>query len=157
MVSLKIAHTGIAWEKRVWLSPCSKEVAMRFSTYALIILLSTLPAASSARRDSADAETRLAKALEGLTPGKAVSCIDLRDAQGTEAIGDALLFRASRKLVYRSDTSGGCGHQAFGDTFITHTWGSQLCKGDVVRRADLLNGFQSGFCITGNFTPYRMP
>jgi hypothetical protein len=128
---------------------------MRLFLLAATIAGLALPAASSARRDTLTDEQRLAKALDGLTPGKAVSCIDLRDAPATEALGDALLFRASRKLVYKSDTAGGCGDHSIGETFITHTYGSRLCRGDVITTADLHSGFQTGFCIAGDFTPYR--
>ena len=113
----------------------------------------TLPAASSAKREILSDEARLEKALTGLTPGKPVSCIDLRNTSGPEAIGDTLLFRTSRKLIYRNEAPGCKGR--FDEAFITRTFGGRLCRGDVVSRADLRTGFESGFCIAGTFTPYR--
>ena len=122
--------------------------------FALVAVL-TLPAASSAKRDMLSTEAQLEKALTGLTAGKPVNCIDLRNTQGTEAIGDTLIFRKSRKFIYRSEAPG-CGGR-FNEAFITRTFGGQLCRGDVVSRADLLSGFESGFCFAGNFTPYSVP
>ncbi len=128
---------------------------MRLLVLTASLLLLGLPAASVARHDYANDEARLSKALSGLSPGKPQSCINLSDAQETEAIGKALIFRSGRKLLYRSDTSGGCGYQWPSDIFITQTFSNQLCRGDIVKRADLSSGFESGFCITGDFVPYR--
>ena len=33
----------------------------------------------------------------------------------------------------------------------------RLCRGDVITRTDLQSGFESGFCVAGDFTPYRTP
>ncbi len=128
---------------------------MRRSILIAGVLIAALPAASSARKERLSDEAQLTKALDGLTPGKPVSCIDLRDARGTESIGDSILFRASRRLTYRNDPRGGCKASAFNETLITRTYGSQLCRGDVVRRADLTSGFETSACILGDFTPYR--
>jgi hypothetical protein len=132
-----------------------KEDAMRTLFLITTAALLVLPAASSARRDMLTEDAKLAKRLDGYSPGKSVSCIDLRDAQGTEAIGDALIFQVSHRLFYKSDTRGGCGQRWHGDTFVTRTFGARLCRGDVVSRADLTSGFETGFCIAGDFTPYR--
>jgi hypothetical protein len=100
---------------------------------------------------------RLDKALAGLTPGKAKSCIDLRDANGPESYGDTtLLFRVGRKLVYRTETIGSCRNVgAGGRALITHTYGSGLCRGDTARAADLAAGFETGSCAMGDFVPYK--
>ncbi len=126
---------------------------MRIALLLTLTAALALPTASSAKRDKLTDEARLAKALNGLTPGKPQSCINLRDAQQTEAYGDSVLFGAGRKLVYRTDAKGCGGSNS--DTFITRTFGSQLCRGDVIERADLRSGMRSGFCIAGDFTPYR--
>ena len=128
---------------------------MRTPILIALVAALTLPAASSAKREMLSDEARLEKALTGLTPGKPVSCIDLRDTQGTEAIGDTLIFRRSRNFIYRNDAPG-CGGR-FNEAFITRTFDNRLCRGDVVSRADLTSGFESGFCIAGSFTPYRAP
>ena len=126
---------------------------MRIAVLFTLAAALALPATSSAKRDRLTDEARLAQALSGLTPGKPQSCINLRDAQQTEAYGDSMLFTVGRKLIYRTDSKG-CGNRG-SDTFITRTFGSQLCRGDVIERADLASGMRSGFCIAGDFTPYK--
>jgi hypothetical protein len=123
----------------------------------ILILLSAalfaLPAASSKPRMS-DAE-QLEKALAGRTAGKPVSCVYLRDLDGSEVIGDDILYRVNRNLLYRNHSSGGCDGAQRGDALITRTFSSRLCQGDLVRTADLQAGFESGSCVLGGFVPYR--
>jgi hypothetical protein len=128
---------------------------MRRSILIAAILIVALPAASSARKERLSDEAQMAKALDGLTPGKPTSCIDLRDARGNESIGNSILFRANRTLIYRNDPRGGCRGSAFTETLVTRTYGSQLCRGDVIRRVDLTSGFEGSACILSDFVPYR--
>jgi hypothetical protein len=128
---------------------------MRRSILIAAVLIAALPAASSARRERLSDEAELTKALDGLTPGKPVSCIDLRDARGSESIGNSILFRASRSLSYRNDPRGGCRASAFAETLVTRTYGGQLCRGDLIRRVDLTSGFEGSACILSDFVPYR--
>lgn len=123
-----------------------------------IVLLALASTASTgqARRDAVPDEERFAKMVEGLEPQKPVNCIDLRDAGNAESIGKSLVFRVSKRLVYRSETSGGCEGRSY-EAFVTRTYGNRLCRGDVVSRADLRSGFSGGFCVAGQFTPYRAP
>ena len=128
---------------------------MRLAALMMIPLLLAVPAATQAKKDRLTDEQRLTKALDGLTPGKPRSCIRLRDAQGPDAYGDTLIFRVSPREVYKTEGKGCGGRES--DAFITKTYGSDLCRGDVVRRADLLSGFETGFCTVGAFTPYTRP
>lgn len=118
-----------------------------------VALLFALPAASSKPRVS-DGQ-RLEKALTGRTAGKPLSCVSLRDLGDSEVIGDDILYRVNRNLLYRNHSSGGCESARRGDALVTRTHSSRLCEGDVVRTADLRAGFESGSCILGKFTPYR--
>jgi hypothetical protein len=115
--------------------------------------LFALPAASSKPRVS-DAE-QLEKALAGRAPGKAVSCVSLRELDDSEVIGEDILYKVNRNLLYRNQSSGGCESARRGDALITRTHSSRLCQGDIVRTADLRSGFDSGSCILGAFVPYR--
>jgi hypothetical protein len=127
---------------------------------AAVLLCGTV-SASSASRDARHAkeEARLDKALAGKVAGKPVSCIRLRDAQGTESFDNekgTILFRVSRKLVYRTDTNGGCRDIGRTNALITRSFnGSQLCRGDIATSADLTAGFSSGSCSMNDFVPYR--
>ena len=125
------------------------------------LLLCGTVSASSASRDAryAKEEARLEKALAGKVAGKPVSCIQLRNAQGTESFDNdkgTILFKVSRKLVYRTDTNGGCRDIGRSNALITRSFGGgQLCRGDIATSADLTAGFSSGSCAMNDFVPYR--
>jgi hypothetical protein len=124
--------------------------------FAMIAACSNAGNADLVARKAADEEARLAKALTGFTPGEPRNCVDSRDLRGPESFGDrTLIFRASRNLIYRTETSGSCKGVGRGDALVTRQFGSQLCKGDIARSADLVAGFQTGACAMGEFVPYR--
>lgn len=116
--------------------------------------------ASSASREArfAREDARLQKALEGLKPGKPQDCIRLRDADTTQSFENGkgtLIFKVSKKLVYRTDTHGSCSGIGRDRALITRIFGgSQLCRGDIAQSADLVAGFTGGSCAMGNFVPY---
>lgn len=124
------------------------------------LLLCSGVSASSASREAryASEEARLQKALTGLTPGKPQNCIRLRDANGTQSFENGkgtLIFRVSRKLVYRNDTRGSCSGIGRDRALITRIFGgTQLCHGDIAESADLVAGFTGGSCAMGDFVPY---
>ena len=123
---------------------------------ALIAGCANTPPTESQLRAQARDAAKLDEALAGYTPGKPVNCVENRDLRGPEAYGDhTLLFRASSKLIWRTDTSGSCEDVKRGDTLITHQYNSRLCKGDIARTANLQAGFQTGTCVIGEFVPYR--
>ena len=101
---------------------------------------------------------KLEKALAGLEAGEKVSCINREpQANFTVISGNTLLYRVSRKLVYKNELIGSCNGLARGDTMIVRTWGSQYCRGDLTASADLITGMNTGSCALGDFTPYRAP
>ncbi|WP_267387613.1 hypothetical protein [Sphingomonas sp. GC_Shp_3] len=109
-----------------------------------------------AARKAAD-RAKLDKALAGLLPGKPQQCLDARDAAGTERIGNTILYKQSRRLIYRADTNGGCYGLDRGDAIVSQQFGSQLCAGDPIRTIDLLSHIPSGVCTIRSFVPYRAP
>jgi hypothetical protein len=129
------------------------EVAMKRILILSASAMLALPAVSATPKMT-DTE-RLEKALAGRTAGKPQSCVQLRDLGDSQVIGDDILYRANHKILYRNQSSGGCEGARRGDALITRTYSSRLCRGDVVRTADLRAGFDSGFCILGDFVPYR--
>ncbi|HEX7740815.1 MAG TPA: hypothetical protein VF442_00040 [Sphingobium sp.] len=101
---------------------------------------------------------KLETALAGKVAGEPVSCISRRPQSSLTAISDSvLLYRVSGNLVYRNDLIGSCAGLNRGDTLIVQTWGSQYCRGDMARSADLVTGMVTGSCALGSFTPYRTP
>ncbi len=101
---------------------------------------------------------RLEAALAGKVPGEPVSCIPRHPQASLTAIsGSVLLYRVSGRLIYRNDLIGSCPGLARGDTLVVRPWGSQYCRGDIARSADLTIGMTTGACALGSFTPYRTP
>jgi hypothetical protein len=124
-------------------------------TLSAIAILASLPASSIARERLTDAQ-KLEKALAGRVAGKPQSCLPLRDIQNTERLGDTILYKVGRKTVYRMDTRGGCDSSGH-DAMITRTYGDRLCRGDIIRTADLVAGFETGSCVAADFVPYSLP
>jgi hypothetical protein len=113
--------------------------------------------AAYAERQTAAYAAEMDKALSGKVAGKPQSCINLRDASSTQQVGDkTILYSVNRKLTYRNDPYGGCPGLGRDYTLVTHTWGSELCRGDVVTPIDLTSGFQAGACVLSDFVPYRV-
>lgn len=127
---------------------------------ASVMLCGTVSASSASREARYEREeARLEKALKGLVPGKPRSCIRLRDTHGTESFDNGkgtILFKVSRKLVYRTDTMGYCEGVGRDRALITRSFGSgDLCRGDIASSADLTAGFQTGHCAMSDFVPYK--
>lgn len=114
-------------------------------------------AAPAQKRDRPD-KNRIAyeKLLAGKVAGKPQDCIDTRWTRPQlTAYGGKLLYRVSRKLVYVTDTGGGCEAVARGDTIVTRQFQTRLCRGDIAQTIDLPARIPSGSCAMGSFVPYR--
>lgn len=107
--------------------------------------------AREAARDARDA-ARLNRDLAGWTPGQPQSCIQPRNAN-VKIYGDTLVYDDGARR-YRTDTNGGCFGLRRDDIIVTQSFGSQLCRGDLVRTVDRTAGFPSGACSFGDFVPY---
>ena len=102
----------------------------------------------------------LEKELGGKVAGEPVRCISQSDARNMIRVSDTVvLFRASGKLVWRNDLRGSCnGLGDDRDIVVSEQFGtSQSCENDTWRMVDRLSGIQGGFCMLGQFTPYRKP
>ena len=111
----------------------------------------------AAARTAAKNAAELDKALAGLTPGKPQLCIDSHDQYATQRIGDTILYKVSRRKIFRADTNGGCFGLNRGDAIISQQYGSQLCAGDPIRTVDLASRIPSGVCTIRAFVPYTAP
>ncbi len=105
----------------------------------------------------ADVQQKLSKALAGLVPGKPESCISQFPQKQSAGYGATILYRASSRLIYRSDTVGGCEGIGRGDILVTRTSTGQLCRGDIAQTFDQASRFPTGSCSFGDFIPYRKP
>lgn len=101
---------------------------------------------------------RLEAALDGKVAGEPVSCVNRFPGSSLTAISESvLLYRVSGRLIYRNDLIGSCTGLGRGDTLIIKPTGTQYCRGDLARSADLVTGSITGGCALGSFTPYRSP
>ncbi|MFK3890053.1 hypothetical protein [Sphingomonas sp. NPDC079357] len=96
------------------------------------------------------------KLLAGKTAGKPQDCIDTRFTRPQLTAYDGkLLYRVSGKLVYVTETGGGCEAVSRGDAIITRQYQTRLCRGDIAQTMNLQANIPSGSCAMGQFVPYR--
>lgn len=116
------------------------------------VLVASCATMAAPRDDSAD----VAKELVGMVAEKPRSCIPLDDARGAKIFNDAIVYRVSRRLSY-VNAAKGCNSFDSDPIFVNEVHSSQLCRGDVVRLLSRSGGISAGFCVLGEFTPYRTP
>ncbi len=116
-----------------------------------------LPAAAQARK-AADAEASIARLVEGRTPGKPVSCINLRDIRSTEIVEDtAIVYRMNNGTLFVNRPGSGTILDR-DDILVTRTIGTRLCRPDIINLIDRGSRMPSGSIALGDFVPYsRLP
>jgi hypothetical protein len=111
-------------------------------------------AAPAAARPRLTGEQELAKLIDGRVAGKPTSCISTF-ARGNLRVldGTALVYDAGKTIwVNRPDNARSLDED---DILVTHSFGSQLCRLDMVRTVDRSGYFPTGFISLGDFVPYR--
>ena len=131
---------------------------MRASICLVPLMLAACAGGSEPPRLTEKQAARLEAALEGKVAGEPVSCVSRYPGASLTAVSESvLLYRVSGRLIYRNDLIGSCTGLGRGDTLIIKPTGSQSCRGDIARSADLVTGSVTGGCALGSFTPYRTP
>ena len=99
----------------------------------------------------------LQKQIGGKVAGEAVSCIsNLRHTDIIRVSDDMLLYKASGRLVYQNRLRSPCsGLASDRDIMVTEQFGSQQCRGDIIKLVDRVGGIPGPFCVLGDFVPYR--
>jgi hypothetical protein len=99
----------------------------------------------------------LMKELNGKVAGTPVNCISDFNATNTIRVSDnILLYRVSGRLVYQNTLRSACsGLARDNDIIVSEQFGSQKCKGDIIRLVDRTSGMSGGVCSLGEFVPYR--
>lgn len=132
---------------------------MRPIWIALPLLLAACATSGMAEDKALDLSDKqkaaLDKALAGKVAGKPQSCISLTQRADLQVISDDVLLYKAGRTVYYNRVIGSCGGLASGRTLVTTIFGSQLCRGDIARVADLQVGMLTGSCALGDFVPYR--
>lgn len=135
---------------------------MRPIVFSLLILpLATLAACAemdSAPRPLTQKQTeRLGKELSGKIAGKPVNCISTFSSDNMVRISDdILLYRVSDNLVYKNNLRSSCpGLARDNDIVVSEQFGSQKCRGDLLKLVDRTSGIPGPVCSLGEFVPYR--
>ena len=119
-------------------------------TGASATLLAATPALA---RDHLTGEQQLAKLLEGRVAGKPVDCINLETAQNSVVIDKTAIVYDSGSVIYVNRPKDAS--ELDSDyILVTKTWGSELCRMDVVKLRDRSTFMFSGFVSLENFVPY---
>ena len=111
--------------------------------------------AAEARKPQVSPEARLAKILQEYRPEKPVRCMDLQRMGSSQIIDRTAILYQSGSVYYLNRPLGGANTLRRDDILVTRTYGSQLCRGDVVRLLDSSSRFEHGFVSLGDFVPYR--
>lgn len=124
---------------------------LALSAAALVVSGSAL----AASKDDPSAE--LAKVLEGRVAGPPVTCINLPQAQGHRVIDHTAIVFDFGSTIYVNYPRGSANSLSSDDILLTKTFGTQLCKLDIVRMIDRTGGFPKSFVSLGPFIPYKRP
>ena len=98
------------------------------------------------------------KLLEGKVAQRPISCLPHYRSNDMRVIDDdTIAFRDGSRRVYVAHMNGGCSNLASGSyALVTRVAGSpDLCRGDIARVVDTLNGVTVGSCSFGDFVPYQ--
>jgi hypothetical protein len=123
---------------------------------ATALAMLTMPAL--ARDRSQDGEAALAKITAGRTAGEPVDCINLRDIRNSEIVPDTgIVYRMNNGTLFVNRPNGG-GILGYDDILVTRTYGSRLCRIDIVSLIDRGSRMSSGSVALNDFVPYsRLP
>jgi hypothetical protein len=124
----------------------------------IVLPMALLTGCATTSQTAQGPDPKLTAALDGKVAGKSQSCIPLDEASGNEIFRDAILYRTGRNKYWLADAPG-CGSARGANDYILvqNVFGSQLCRGDLIRLVDRTSGFQGGACSVRSFTPYAKP
>ena len=124
----------------------------------IILPLMLLSGCATMTETAQGPDPKLTAALEGRVAGKPQNCLPLDKAVGSEIFRDAILYREGRNKYWLADAPG-CGSSSGSNDYILvqNVFGSQLCRGDIIRLVERSGGFGAGSCSIRSFTPYTKP
>src|SRR5690349_8492822 len=95
--------------------------------------------------------------LVGKVAQAPISCLPHYKSGDMRVIDDdTIAFRDGSRRTYVAHMNGGCNNLGTGGyALVTKQFGTaDLCRGDIARVVDTLNGFTVGSCSFGDFVPY---
>jgi hypothetical protein len=139
-----------------------EEVKMRMISAliasAALVSCTTAPPAPTR---SAQKQQEFQQLLNGKVAQAPISCLPHYRSGDMRVIDDdTIAFRDGSSRVYVNHMQGGgCTNLGGGSyALVTKQFGSaDLCRGDIARVVDTLNGFTVGSCVFGDFVPYVRP
>jgi hypothetical protein len=129
---------------------------IRYVSSAILVAAAfTLTAAAPQQSTAERQEARLAKALDGLTPGKPVTCLPMDRVTEVKGYEGTILYVQGKNKLWRNETSGGCeGLGRRDDILVSRTTSRQYCRGDIIQTRARTGGHFTGACSLGDFVPY---
>jgi hypothetical protein len=109
---------------------------------------------------AADKQAELTQLLAGKVAQRPQGCLPHYQSGDMRVIDDdTIAFRDGTRRTFVAHMNGGCSNLGGGGyALVTHQFGSaDLCRGDIARVVDTLNGVTVGSCSFGDFTPYVRP
>lgn len=126
---------------------------IRFAFPLLVLTACAANAALPQKGANSDA-ARIAKALDGLTPGHPVECIDRNRVGETRGFADTILYVGGKNKIWRNDTVGSCFGLSQGDLLVVRSMSGRICRGDQATTRARLGGMLTSSCSLGQFVPY---
>ena len=123
-------------------------------------LLASCTTAPQPTARAAEKQAELAQLLAGKVAQRPVSCLPHYRAGDMRVIDDdTIAFRDGAYRTYVAHMNGGCSNLGGGNyALVTKQFGTaDLCRGDIARVVDTLNGATVGSCSFGDFTPFVRP
>jgi hypothetical protein len=130
---------------------------MRIASMLITAALLATPLAAKGPSMAERGEAELAKALKGYVAGPKVRCVNLSDINNQTVIdGTAVIFwgLGGKAWVNRPD---GASFLREDNILITHPFGSQNCRLDIVHQRDRFTRMQSAAIVFNDFTLYTKP
>lgn len=124
---------------------------------AAALALAVITPMSSAIAARADPDAELQKLLDGHVAGKPVECISLPNVTGNTIVtGRAIVYRVGTRL-YVNVPPEGAQQLRRDDIIVSRTFGTNLCRRDIIRLLDRTSTIPHGFVALGQFVPYTKP
>jgi hypothetical protein len=93
--------------------------------------------------------------LAGRTAGPPQSCVRNDSSSSVHfTTGNALVY-TSGSTVWLNTTR--CPALTYNDLPVFELYGSQYCRGDIMKTVDRYTGIPGPSCVLGDFIPYRRP
>ena len=111
--------------------------------------------AAGAKETTAEkGEAKLAKMLEGRSPGEPVQCITTMRSNGLQVIDHVAVVYDAGSVIYVARPTDRMQLGRNDILVIDRFSGSRLCASDVVRTIDRGSGFPTGVVFLDSFVPY---